>query len=126
MKTGRIGKKALSMIVSVIGAAVLAGCGKNSSTPATEQLQKSYDKADAAIKQEIVQANAAFQSGDYARALQVMDKVVQSHPVDEAQKQAVDALIIQTREAVKLNPKLNTPELYKATADLMLRAHGEN
>ena len=119
-------KAASPIIAAVIVSVALAGCGKHSSKPATEQLQKSFDKADAAIKQEIVQANTAFQSGDYTRALQVMDKVVQSHPVDEAQKQAVDALIIQTRQAVQQNPKLNTPELYKATADLMLRAHGEN
>lgn len=105
----------------------LAGCGKKSSRPATEQLQKSFEKADAAIKQEIVQANTAFQSGDYTRAITVMDRVVATQPViDEAQKQALDALIIQARQAAQQNPKLNTPELYKAMADLMLRVHGEN
>ena len=47
-------------------------------------------------------------------------------PLDAAQKQAVDALIIQTRKAAHRDPKLNTPELYKATEDLVLRVHGEN
>jgi Tfp pilus assembly protein PilF len=113
-------------IVAVIVAVAVVGCGKRPSKPATEQLQRSFEKADAAIKQDIVQANTAFQAGDYTRAITVMDKVVQTQPINEAQKQAVDALIIQTRQAVQQNPKLNTPELYKATADLMLRVHGEN
>ena len=110
----------------VIVAVAVVGCGKKSAKPATEQLQKSFEKADATIKQDIVQANTAFQSGDYTHAIAVMNRVVQTQPIDEAQKQAVDALIIQTRRAIQQNPKLNTPELYKATADLMVRVHGEN
>jgi hypothetical protein len=104
----------------------LVGCGKKSARPATEQLQQSFEKADAATKQDIVQANTAFQAGDYTRAIAVMDRVVQAQPIDAAQKRAVDALIIQTRQAAHQNPKLNTPELYKATEDLVLRVHGEN
>jgi len=41
-------------------------------------------------------------------------------------KKAVGTLIRQTRLAVQQNPKLNTPELYKAMSDLILRVHGEN
>jgi hypothetical protein len=55
-----------------------------------------------------------------------MDRVVQTQPVDEAQKKAVDSLISQTRQAVQQNPKLDNPELYKAISDLMVRVHGEN
>ena len=110
----------------VIVAVAVVGCGKKSAKPATEQLQQSFEKADAAIKQDIVQANTAFQSGDYTHAITVMDRVVQTQTIDAAQKQAVEALIIQTRRAIQQNPKLNTPELYKATADLVLRIHGEN
>ena len=113
----------LALVIVVVA---VVGCGKKADKPATEQLQQSFEKADAAIKQEIVQANTAFQAGDYTRALAAMDRVVQTQPIDAAQKQAVDALIIQTRQAAQQNPKLNTPELYKATADLMLRLHGEN
>jgi len=113
--------------VAVILVAVgLVGCGKKSARPATEQLQQSFEKADAATKQDVVQASTAFQAGDYTRALAVMDRVVQTQAIDAAQKQAVDALILQTRQAAQQNPKLNTPELYKATEDLMLRLHGEN
>lgn len=110
----------------IIVALAVAGCGKESARPATEQLQQSFEKADAAVKQEIVQVNAAFQAGDYTRALGVMDRVLQTQTIDAAQKQAVDALIIQSRKAAQQDPKLNTPELYKATEALMLRAHGEN
>ena len=114
------------LMALVIVAVTVVGCGKKSAKPATEQLQQSFEKADAAIKEEIVQANTAFQAGDYTGAIAVMDRVVQTQPIDAAQKQAVDALIIQTRQAAQQNPKLNTPELYKATADLMHRVHGEN
>jgi Flp pilus assembly protein TadD len=107
-------------------AVVMVGCGRKADQPATEQLQQSFEKADATIKQDISQANAAFQAGDYTRAITVMDRVVQTQPIDAAQKQAVDALIIQTRKAAHRDPKLNTPELYKATEDLVLRVHGEN
>ena len=110
----------------VLVAVTMVGCGKKSARPATEQLQQSFEKADAATKQDIVQANTAFQAGDYTRAIAVMDRVVQAQPIDAAQKQAVDALIIQTRQAAHQNPKLNTPELYKATEGLVLRVHGEN
>ena len=114
------------LMALVIVAVTVVGCGKKSAKPATEQLQQSFEKADAAIKEEVVQANTAFQAGDYTGAIAVMDRVVQTQPIDEAQKQAVDALIIQTRQAAQQNPKLNTPELYKATADLMNKVHGEN
>jgi len=114
------------MVAVVIIAVAVVGCGKKSAKPATEQLQKTFEKADAVVKQEIVQANTAFQTGDYTRALAVMDRVVQTQPIDAAQKQAVDALILQTRQAAQQNPKLNTPELYKATEALMFRLHGEN
>lgn len=110
----------------VIGMLAMVGCGKQSAAPATEQLKVSFEKADAAVQQEILQANSAFQAGDYTRAITVVDQVVQAQPIDAAQIKAVDALIIQTRQAAQQNPKLNTPELYKATADLMVRVHGEN
>ena len=113
----------LTVVLVVMG---VVGCGRKAAKPATEQLQRSFEKADAAIKQEIAHANTAFQAGDYTRALAVMDRVVQTQAIDAAQKQAVDALILQTRQAAQQNPKLNTPELYKATEDLMLRLHGEN
>ena len=119
-------KPAEWMMAVVIVAVAVVGCGKKSAKPATEQLQKSFEKADAPIKQDIVQVNTAFQAGDYTHAISVMNRVVQTQTIDEAQKQAVDALIIQTRQAAQQNPKLNTPELYKATVDLMVRVHGEN
>jgi len=105
----------------------MAGCGKNQSPEvAAEQLQQTYEKADAPIKQDVAQATAALRSGDYASAIIAMDRVTRSQPVDEAQKQAVSVLIQQTRQAVKQNPKLNSPELYKAMSDLVTRVHGEN
>lgn len=119
-------EQARRMMLVVTVAVAMVGCGKKSAKPAPEQLQQSFEKADAAIKQEIVQANTAFQAGDYTRAITVMDRVVATQTIDAAQKQAVDALIIQTRQAAQQDPKLNTPELYKATEALMLRAHGEN
>jgi Flp pilus assembly protein TadD len=104
-----------------------AGCGKNESPQvAAEQLQQSYEKVDAPIKQDVAQATAALRSGDYAAAIITMERVTRTQPVDEAQKQAVSVIIQQTRQAVKQNPKLNSPELYKAMSDLVTRVHGEN
>lgn len=108
-------------------AACAAGCGKSQSPEvAAGQLQQSFEKAESPIKQEVAQATAALRSGDYAAAIITMDRVTRLQPVDETQKQAVSVLIQQTRQAVKENPKLNSPELYKAMADLVLRVHGEN
>jgi len=123
------------MTTVVVVAVMTGGCGgKNSSDKAAaEQLQKSFDKADAPIKQQVVQAGAALQAQNYAQALATMDRVVQSQPVvggravmDPAQKQAIENLLKQTRQAVQQNPNLNTPDLYKTTANLTLRLHGEN
>jgi len=105
----------------------VAGCGRSESPQvAAEQLQQTYEKAEAPIKQDVAQATAALRAGDYASAIIAMDRVTKSQPVDEAQKQAVSVLIQQTRQAVKQNPKLNSPELYKAMSDLVTRVHGEN
>lgn len=105
----------------------MSGCGKTQSATVTaEQLQRSYEKADAPVKQEVAQASAALRSGDYAAAIITMERVTRTQPVDEAQKQAVSVIIQQTRQAVKQNPKLNSPELYKAMSDLVIRVHGEN
>lgn len=120
-------KRAGWIIAAAIGALVAAGCGKHpSGKAAAEQLEKSFEKSDASMKQEVVQAAAALQTSNYTQAITIMDRVVQVQPIDEAQKKAVDALIIQARQAVQQNPKLNSPELYKALSELMVRVHGEN
>ncbi len=126
MKTVRNRIQIACLLAGAIAAAGMTGCGRKSDRPAAEQLQQSFEKADPTTKQEISQVSSAFQAGDYTRAITVMDRVVQMQPIDAAQKQAVDALIIQTRKASQRDPKLNTPELYKATEALMLRVHGEN
>ena len=110
-----------------IAIATVAGCGQGPSPRvAAEQLQQSYEKADSPIKQDVAQAGAALKSGDYASAIITMERVTKSQPIDEAQKQAVSVLIQQTRQAVKQNPKLNSPELYEAMSALVVRVHGEN
>ncbi len=115
------------MIVVALVAVAAVGCGKSqSSKAAAEQLQKSFEKADPSLKQQVTEVSTAFQASNYNQAIIIMDRVVQTQPVDEAQKKAVDALIIQTRQAVEQNPKLNSPELYKAMSDLFVRVHGEN
>ena len=107
---------------------VMVGCSRSNLAPkaTVEALEKSFAKADSTVKQEVAQAGAALQAGDYTQALIAMDRAAQVQPVDAAQKKAVGLLIQQTRLAVQQNPKLNTPELYQATADLILRVHGEN
>lgn len=116
-------------ITAVAIAAVAAGsCSRKIQSPkvTAEQLQKSFEKADAPVKQEVAQASAALQAGDYTRAIIAMDRAAKAQPIDEAQKKAVSTLIQQTRQAVQQNPALNNPELYKAMSDLIVRVHGEN
>ena len=111
-----------------MAALAVVGCNRGVLSPnaAAEILQKSFAKAEPEVKQEVARAGAALQAGDYTRALIAMDRAAQARPVDAEQKKAVGILIQQTRQAVQQNPKLNTPELYQATADLILRVHGEN
>lgn len=114
--------------VLMLAAVAPTGCGsgKTSAKVAAEQLQKSYEKADASSREAVAQAAAALQSGDYTQAILAMDRVAQTKQVDAAQKEAVGTLILQTRQAVQQDPSLNTPELYKAMSDLITRVHGEN
>ena len=114
--------------VLMLAAVAPTGCGGSKTSPqiAAEQLQKSFAKADAPSREGVAQVATALQSGDYTRAILTMDRVAQAAQVDAAQKKAVGTLIRQTRLAVQQNPKLNTPELYKAMSDLILRVHGEN
>ena len=121
------GKQAGWMIIAAIIAVAVVGCNRGQSAKATaEQLAKSFEKANASIKQEVVQAGDALQASNYVQAIIIMDRVVQTQQIDEAQKKAVDAVIIQTRQAVRQNPRLDSAELYKATSDLLIRVHGEN
>ena len=107
---------------------VVAGCSSKdqSAKAAAEELQKSFAKADASITQEVVQAGLALQESNYVQAMLIMNRVVQEQPVNEEQKKAVDALIIQARQAIQKDPKVDGPELYKAMSDLTVRVHGEN
>jgi len=116
------------MVAFAIVGLAAAGCGgKNGSAkPIAEQLQKSFQKTDTSVSAEVSQAGNALQASNYAEAILIMDRVVQAQPVNEAQKKAVDALIVQTRKAVQQNPKLDSPQLYQALSDLQVRVHGEN
>ena len=93
---------------------------------AADQLEKSFRKADASIPEEVVQASTALQASNYTQAVILIDRVVQTQPIDAAQKKAVDALLIQIRKAIEQDPKLDSPELYQARSDLLIRVHGEN
>ena len=116
------------LILAALAAAVAAGCGARSQSAkaAAEQLQKSFQKADAPTAEAVVQASTALRASNYTQAVLIMDRVVQTQPIDDAQKKAVDALIIQTRQAINQNPKLDSAQLYQALSDLMVRVHGEN
>jgi hypothetical protein len=106
----------------------VAGCGaKVQPVKVTaEQLQRSFQKADAPTTEAVVQASTALQTSNYTQAIVIMDRVAQTHALDDAQKKAVDAVIIHTREAIRQNPKLDNRELYQKMSDLMVRVHGEN
>lgn len=118
------------MWITAVALAVVAvgGCSRKSQSAklAAEQLERSFAKADASITQQVAQASTALQAGNYSQAILTMHQVVQTPPVDPAQKQAVGTLIHQTRQAIQRNPQLNTPQLYKAMSELVERTYGEN
>ena len=111
----------------IMAAAAAAGCSrKPSAQAAAQQLQDSFQKAEAPIVEQVTQARAALASSNYTQAILILDHVVQNQPVSPSQREAVDALIIQTRQAIQRNPKLDSPQLYQALSDLLVRVHGEN
>ena len=117
-------------ILAIAAAALLAGCGKPQ-VNAPAELQKGFAKSEPAIKEDVQKASAHLQSGNYVEAMQALDRAVaaqqtQNQPMDEQQKKAVGAAVSTARQAVEKNPKLNTPQLYKAMTDLIERAYGEN
>ena len=116
------------LILAALVAAVAAGCGARSQSAkaAAEQLQKSFQKADAPTAEAVVQASTALRASNYTQAVIIMDRVVQTQPIDAAQKKAVDALLIQIKKAIEQDAKLDSPELYQAMSELLVRAHGEN
>jgi len=120
--------KRVSWILTMALAVAVAGCSARNPTPkaTAEQLDKSFQTADALTTNAVIQATPALQDSDYTRAVTIMNQVVQSQNMNEAQKQAVDALLIQTRKAVEQNPKLNNAQLYEAMSSLLIRVHGEN
>jgi len=120
-------KGALWILMLAIAAAAPGCSARNQSSKATaEQLEKSFQSGDAATTNAVVEASAALQGSDYTRAVTIMNRVVQSREMDDAQKRAVDALLVQTRKAVEQNPKLNNAQLYEAMSSLLVRVHGEN
>jgi hypothetical protein len=109
-------------------ALLAAGCAAKNTTPqvAAQQLQQSFQKAEAPIVEEVVQASTALQASNYSQAVIIMNQVAQAQPLNASQVQAVDALLIQTRKAIERNPKLDSRQLYQAMSELLVRAHGEN
>src|SRR2546430_16194267 len=60
-------KQAGCMVAAGLVALAVAGCGARNQPPkvVAEQLQKSFQKADASVTAEIVQASTALQASDY-------------------------------------------------------------
>jgi hypothetical protein len=128
MSLSKASMKWAAMLLTVAIVTAVAGCSakRQAASVTAEQLEKSFQTADAATTNAVVQATAALQGSDYTRAVTIMNQAVQGQNMDDAQKKAVDALLIQTRKAVEQNPKLNNAQLYEAMSSLLVRVHGEN
>ena len=123
MQTRQIG----GMLAVAIFSVWILGCSRSQSAKATaEQLEKSYEKVDTTLKQQVAQAGSALQASNYTDAILIMNQVAQTQALDEAQKKAIGSVISQTRQALHHNPHLDNPQLYKALSELTVRAHGEN
>ena len=127
MRDGRQSWPQIGLLCLALMILGLVGCrARQSPDKVAQQLQESFQKSDAAIASEVVQVSTALKASNYTEAIVIMDRVVQRQSIDTTQKKAVDALIIQAREAIDRNPKLDSPQLYQALSDLLVRVHGEN
>jgi hypothetical protein len=110
--------------------ALLSACGgKEQSSEAAgkivaDQLQKSFHKAEGAIKEQTAEAVAAVLEKDYVRAVSTMNQVIRKErTLDAVQRKALDDLLRHARKATEREPQLNSPQLYKATVELQLLLH---
>jgi hypothetical protein len=103
---------------------LLNGCGRDPKADATTELAASFEGSPA--KEDVMQANAAFEEGRYKDALQLLHKVVSRGELTERQKKAMAGIVGQVLQAVHNDPELSGDrKLHRLMELLVLRTMGE-
>lgn len=114
----------LSVVVFLSVVLLLTGCGRDPKADATAELAASFEGSPA--KEDVIQANAAFEQGRYKDSLQMLHKVVSRGDLSERQKKAMAGIVGQVLQAVHNDPELSAdPKIHRLMELLILRTMGE-
>jgi hypothetical protein len=115
---------ALSLGVFLLVMMLLIGCGRDPKADATSELAASFEGSPA--KEDVIQANAAFEEGRYKDSLYLLHKVVGRGDLTERQKKAMAGIVGQVLQAVHDDPQLSAdPQLHRLMELLIVRTMGE-
>ena len=112
-------------MVFVLAVLLCVGCGRDPKADATIELAASFEGSPA--KEDVMEANAAFEEGRYKDALYLLHKVVSRGDLTERQKKAMAGIVGQVMQAVHDDLQLSTdPRLNRLMELLILRTMGES
>ena len=103
---------------------LLAGCGAGGRVD-TGKMEKSFQSAEAGTKEDISQAVAAIKSGDYAKAISSLRKVIKAGGLSDEQKDGISTVITRMQIEVSQKPKKYTSEIYNDLSDLVAYLDGK-
>lgn len=114
----------LLLAILLMAVLLLVGCGRDPKADATSELANSFDGSPA--KEDVMQANAAFEEGRYKDSLSLLHKVVSRSDLTERQKKAMAGIVGQVLQAVHNDPQLSAdPQLHRMMELLIRRTLGE-
>ena len=96
----------------VICAGLIASCGckKQSPTPSSGSLEKTFSSAPEPVKEAVHGVDGNLKQGNYPAALGNLAKAATSPDLNEAQRRAIGAALAQLSDLAATNPAFNTPE----------------
>jgi len=115
---------ALSLAVFSLVMMLFIGCGRDPKADATSELAASFEGSPA--REDVIQANAAFDEGRYKDSLHLLHKVVARGDLTERQKKAMAGIVGQVLQVVHDDPQLSAdPQLHRLMELLIIRTMGE-
>lgn len=105
-------------IISVACAGILTACGPGGKAD-TSKLEKGFQSAAAGVKSDINQIAANIKSGDYAKAVPVLQKVIKAGGLTDEQKEGIASAITGMQTVASQNPNRYSVEVYQSLSDLI-------
>jgi len=103
---------------------LLCGCRKDQQADATAELAASFEGSPA--KEDVLQANAAFEESRYKDSLFLLNKAAGYGELTERQKKAMAAIVGQVLRVVHEDPQLsNDKQIHRLMEMLVRRTMGE-